>query len=198
MDAAGVAPATLRATGGQLSSNLDNTASNTNSGTSGNLNPNNDEPEGDENTEMEMEMEMEMVNSPEGNYDLVNGNNKRMCRQISVNSKSTYERKDKKKVSRTENPHRRSSEDLAIDHTLMMERSADIRPPATNLTTAAVATSVATSASSTSAAPVDPSASAAAMTSGASDQGGQDSGETTQKEGTLLGADPVSTTPASL
>ena len=115
------------------------------------------------------------------------------------------------KMTRREDPHRRVSEDLAIDHSLMMERTADYSLPASNKNKATLATLVASSTS----APVDPSTSAdlapgASQPSGVSDQGGQGdrgcqggqgvqgSGESTQKEDTLLGAEAVSTTPASL
>ena len=159
----------------------------------------------------EMTSEVEMVSSPEGNSDQINGNNKRMSRQISANSKPTYERRGKMKMTRREDPHRRVSEDLAIDHTLMMERTADDSLPASNKNKETLATLVASSTS----APVDPST-AADVTSGASQpsgvtvqgglgnrgcqggQGDQGSGEATQKEDTLLGAEAVSTTPASL
>ena len=115
------------------------------------------------------------------------------------------------KMTRREDPHRRVSEDLAIDHTLRMERTADNCLPASNKNKATLATLVASSTS----APVDPSTSAdlasgASQPSGVSDQGGQGvrgcqggqedqgSGDSTQNEDTPLGAEAVSTTPASL
>ena len=201
-----VAPTTPHVTSGQLPYNPNNmdTSTSVNSLVPANHNPNTDK-------NPEMTSEVEMMSSLEGNSDQINGNNKRMSRQISANSKPTYERRGKMKMTRREDPHRRVSEDLAIDHTLMMERTADDSLPASNKNKETLATLVASSTS----APVDPST-AADVTSGASQpsgvtvqgglgdrgcqggQGDQGSGESTQKEDTLLGAEAVSTTPASL